>query len=205
MTDSLGRINEIVTKFKGLTTIGFANIVASIISGLFWLYIARLLGTTHYGEISYLIAASGIATVIAFLGSGNILLVYTAKGIRIQPAVYTIALAASIIAAMILFFIFQDIGVSLFVIGNVIFGLVTNELIGQKSYKQYSVYMISQKILGTVLAIALNHFIGHSGVILGLSISFFLPIHRIYEGFKDNKIDFSLLKARSGFIINSYI
>jgi O-antigen/teichoic acid export membrane protein len=205
MTDSLGRISGIVTKFKGLTTIGFTNIVATAISGLFWLYIARLLGTTHYGEISYLIAVSGIATVISFLGSGNILLVYTAKGIRIQPAVYTIALAASSIAAVILFFIFQDIGVSLFVIGNVIFGLVTNELIGQKSYKQYSVYMISQKILGTVLAIALYYSIGTSGVILGLSISFFLPIHRIYEVFKDNKIDFSLLKARSGFIINSYI
>jgi len=205
MIDSIGRISGIVTKFKGLTTIGFANIVATTISGLFWLYIARLLGTTHYGEISYLIAVSGIATVISFLGSGNILLVYTAKGIRIQPAVYTIALAASAIAAVILFFIFQDIGVSLFVIGNVIFGLVTNELIGQKSYKQYSVYMISQKILGTVLAIVLYHSIGTSGVILGLSISFFLPIHRIYEIFKDNKIDFSLLKARSGFIINSYI
>lgn len=205
MTSNLGKISGVVTKFKGLATIGFANIVASIISGLFWLYIARILGTTHYGEVSYLIAASSVATVIAFLGSGNILLVYTAKGIRIQPTVYSIALAASVIAAVILFFIFQDTGVSLFVIGNVLFGLVTNELIGQKLYKQYSAYMIGQKILGTVLAIVLNHLIGHNGVILGLAISFFLPTYRIYKGFRDYKIDFSLLKARSGFIINSYI
>ena len=205
MTSNLGKISGIVTKFKGLTTMGVANIVSSAISGLFWLYIARLLGTVHYGEVSYIIAIAGIATVISFLGSGNILLVYTAKGIKIQSTVYSIALAASVIAAIILYFIFKDIGASLFVIGNVIFGLVTNELIGQRSYKKYSIYMIGQKIIGTVLAIAFNHFIGHSGVILGLAISFFLPTYRIYEGFKDNKIDFSLLKTRSGFIINSYI
>src|SRR5438445_6424605 len=205
MTSSLDRIKVIITKFKGLTTIGFANIVSSVIPGLFWLYIARILGTTHYGEISYLIAVSSIATVISFLGSGNILLVYTAKGVRIQPAIYSIAISSSVIASVILFFIFEDIGVSLFVIGNVIFGLATYELIGQKLYKQYSVYMIGQKILGTVLAIVLNHIIGPNGVILGLSISFFLPTYRIYEGFRDHKIDFSLLKTRSGFIINSYI
>ena len=202
---SLNRIKGIVTRFKGLTAIGFANIVANVISGLFWLYIARLLGTTNYGEVSYLIAVAGIATVISFLGSGNILLVYTAKGVKIQSSVYAIALSSSAIASVILFLIFQNIGVSLFVIGNVIFGLVTNELIGQRLYKKYSVYMIGQKILGAVLAIALNHFIGHNGIILGLATSFFLPTYRIYEGFRDHKIEFSLLKARSGFIINSYI
>ena len=136
MPSSLDKISGLATRFKGLTTIGFANIVANVISGLFWLYIARLLGTTHYGEISYLIAASSIAVTLSFLGSGNILLVYTAKGIKIQSTIYTVAILASAIASVILFLIFYDVGVSLFVIGNVIFGLVTNDLVGQKRYKQ---------------------------------------------------------------------
>ncbi|MGI0102775.1 MAG: lipopolysaccharide biosynthesis protein, partial [Nitrosotalea sp.] len=205
MTSSLDKIRAIVTRFRGLTTMGLANIVATAISGLFWLFIARELGTAHYGEVSYLIAISSITIVLSFLGSGNVLLVYTAKGVRIQPTVYSIAIAGSIIASVILYVIFQNFGMSLFVIGNVIFGLVSYEMIGQKQYKQYAFYLIGQKAIGTVLAIALNHFIGPNGVILGLGISFFFGTHRLYKGFRDNKIDFSLLRARSGFLINSYV
>src|SRR5207253_2464167 len=114
MTSSLDKIRGIATRFKGLTAMGLANIVANVIAGLFWFFIARVLGTANYGEVSYLIAVSGIAIVFSFLGSGNVLLVYTAKGVRIQPAVYSIAIIGSIIASVILFLIFQNFGVSLF-------------------------------------------------------------------------------------------
>ena len=199
------RFGQVLTKFRGLTTIGVANITSNLISGLFWLYLARLLGTTNYGEVSYLIAAAGIATVISFLGSGNVLLVYPAKGIKIQSTIYSVALFASIISSVILFVIFQNIGISLFVIGNVIFGLVTNELIGSKQYKKYSVYMISQKILAAALALTLNYFIGHGGIILGLAISLFISSNHVFHIFREYKIEFSLLKMRLGFIMNSYI
>jgi len=36
---------------KGLLSIGFADIVGSAISGLFWLYIASQLNPDVYGEI----------------------------------------------------------------------------------------------------------------------------------------------------------
>jgi O-antigen/teichoic acid export membrane protein len=205
MTNSVDKIKNIFTKFKGLTTFGLATIISNIIFGLFWLYLARLLGTVHYGEISYFIAISGIGIIISFFGAGNTLLVYTAKDVKIQAPTYFISLVASTIIAIILFFIFNNISVSLYVIGNVIFGLVTAELLGRKAYKKYSIYLITEKILAAGLAIFLYHIIGPNGIILGIALSFFPYSITIYRGFQGSRIDFSLIKSRLGFIINSYI
>jgi O-antigen/teichoic acid export membrane protein len=205
MTDDVDKIKNIFTRFKGLTTLGLASIISNVIAGLFWLYLARLLGTVHYGEVSYFIAISGIGTIISFFGAGNTLTVYTAKDVKIQATIYFISLVASAIIGIILYFIFNNISVSLYVIGNVIFGLVTSELLGRKLYKKYSIYLITEKVLATVLAIFLYHIIGPNGVILGIALSFFSYSITIYQGFQGSKIDFSLIKSRLGFIINSYI
>ncbi len=205
MTEDWNRIKVIFTRFKDLTTIGFATIIANAISGLFWLYIARLIGTANYGEISYLIAIASVTTTLSFLGSGNTLIVYTAKQVKIQPAVYFTALSAASIASAILFFIFYNVGISLFVLGNVIFGLVTSELLGQKLYKKYSILLITQKIIMVGLSIGLYRLLGSEGVILGIALSFFPSSFMIYKTFKGSKIDLSTIRTRFGFIINSYI
>ncbi|MGI0069629.1 MAG: lipopolysaccharide biosynthesis protein, partial [Nitrosopumilaceae archaeon] len=205
MTNSLDKIKTLLERFKGLTAMGSAYIVSQGISGIFWLFVARLLGTEHYGQVSYYIAIASIATTISFLGAGNTLIVYTAKGVKIQPTVYFIALISSVITSAVLFFMFYDLGVSLFVIGNVALGLVLNELLGLKLYKQYSAYLISQKIISVGLAIGLYYIIGINGIILGIALSFFPSFIKIYQGFKESKIDFSILKSRVGFIINSYM
>ncbi len=205
MTNSWNKIKNLVTRFKGLTTIGFANIVINVISGLFWIYVARLLGAVHYGEISYLLAVIGIGTIISYLGSGTTLTVYSAKGVKIQSTVYFISIVAAIITAIVLFLIFYNIGVSLFVIGNVIFSLGTSELMGRKAFKMYAVYLISQKILMVGLAIPLYHGIGPNGIILGVALSFFPFFYRIYQGFRETKIDFSIIKPRLGFMLHNYI
>lgn len=205
MTNSWDKIKTLLVRFKGLTAMGSAYVISQGISGLFWLFIARLLGTEHYGQVSYYIAIASIATTISFLGAGNILIVYTAKGVKIQPTVYFISLISSAITAIVLFFMFYDVGVSLFVIGNVALGLVINELLGLRLYKKYAVYLISQKIIAAGLAIGLYYIIGINGVILGIALSFFPSLIRIYQGFKESKIDFSILKSRVGFMINSYM
>ena len=48
------------------------------------------------------------------------------------------------------------------------------------------------------------YYIGLEGVILGIALSFFPYIKRIYSSMKNDKIDFSLVRPRIGFIINSY-
>ena len=197
-------MKEVFTKFKDLGTVGLGNITATLISGIFWFYFASLLGTEQYGEVSYYIAIAGIASTISFLGLGNTIIVYTAKGEKIQPPIFVIGIISSIISMIAVFLIFSQIGVSMYVLGYVIFTLATSEILGKKQYGSYSRYLVTQKILMVIFAFFFYYYIGLEGVILGISLSFFPYIKRIYASFKNNKIDFSLIKPRLGFIINSY-
>lgn len=193
-----------MSKFKDLGTVGIGNITASLISGIFWFYFASLLGTEQYGEVSYFIAIAGIASTISFFGLGNVIIVYTAKGEKIQPPIFIIGIISSIISLIAVFLIFSQIGISLYVLGYVIFSLSTAEILGRKQYRNYSVYFITQKILMVGFALFFYYLIGLEGVILGIGLSFFPYITRIYKSLKNNKIDFSLVRPRLGFIMNSY-
>ena len=205
MTSRWDKIKDLPTRFKGLTEIGLAQISTGLISGLFWLYMARVLGTTHYGEVSYFIAIASLGSTVSFLGAGNSLLVYPAKGIKIQPPVYFLTLVSSSIASVIVFFIFYNIGTSLLVLGTVIFGLATGDLLGSKSYRNYLKYFVVQRILMVVLAISFYHIMGPNGVILGISLANFPFLFHSYKVFRSAKIDFSLVKSRFRFIFNSYL
>lgn len=203
--DEWDRIKDISVKFKGLSQITIANIVGSAISGLFWLLMARLMGTTHYGEVSYYIAIAGIGTIFSYLGAGTMLSVYTAKGVKIQATIYFISIVCSLVAAVIVFFMFHNIAISLFLIGNVIFGLATSEMLGGKLYKKYAVLFLLEKVLFVALSIPLYYLMGPNGVIYGIAISFFPGAYRVYQGFRESRVDFSLLKSRFGFMMNSYV
>ncbi len=203
--DEWDKIKDISVRFKGLTQISIANIAGSAILGIFWLFMARLMGTAHYGEVSYYIAIAGIGTIFSYLGSGTMLTIYTAKGVKIQATIYFISITCSVVAATIVFFIFHNIAISLFLIGNVIFGLATSEMLGSKLYKKYAINFILEKVLVVALSIPLYYLIGPNGVVYGIALSFFPSGYRIYQGFRETRIDFSLIKSRLGFLVNSYV
>ena len=198
-------IRNILAKFRGLTILGISTIITSAISALFWLYMAQLLGVEQYGVVSYLIATTGIATVLSSLGSGNTLTVYSAKEVKIQPQIYFFVIIASIIASVTLFFFFNNIALSLLVIGNVVFGLVTFDLLGKKLYKIYAKYIILQKILMVGLGLIFYYTIGYNGIILGMALSFFPAFIMVHRMFRETRFDFSLLRSRFNFMMNSYI
>ena len=205
MIDSWNKINHIITKFKDLTTLGFANILGTAISGVFWFYIAALLGTTHYGEVSYFIAIASIASTASLLGASTTVVVYTAKGEKILSSVFSITIISTLISSIALFLLFKNAGVSLYIIGSLIFGLSTADLLGQKLYKNYSKYLITQKLLFVGFALSFYYIIGPQGVILGYAVSFFPYLLRIYNGFKESKVAISSLKPHVGFMVNSYV
>jgi len=201
----LEKIKTLYQNFKGLTTMGVATFVSSGLGGLFWFYMASLMGTETYGQISYFLAIGIIGSRISLLGFANTMMVYSAKGVKIQPPIYLIAILGSVITSLILFFVFlYDVGISLYVIGFVTFTLITSDLLGRKQYKNYAKYLISQKIILIILSVGLYHLIGITGVILGIAISFLPYSFVIYKEFKNTKIDFSLIRSRAKFITNSF-
>jgi len=204
MKEGLGKFRKFFVRFKDLTALSFATIVSNIISGLFWLFIASLLGTENYGEISYLIAISHVALAISSIGASNTILVYTAKKVRIQPPIYFITTITSIVAAGILFLIIHNLETSLLVITTSIFSVATSEIMGKKLYTKYSKFIILQKILFVGLAIGFYYTYGPYGIILGYAVSYLLFLKTVYKGLSEFKMDFSVIKQHSHFVLNSY-
>ena len=206
MSKFFNNIKEIFRKSKNLFSLGAAVIISNGIGGLFWLYMASLLGTEEYGRITYFISIAIIASTISLAGMSNTMIVFRAKGEKIQSTVYLIGIISPIITSLILFIFFlQDIGMSLYIIGYVLFTLVTAELIGLKAYVKYSKSILIQKILLVVFAIGLYHIIGFQGLILGMAFSFLPFLIVIFKSFKNEKINFTGLKTKINFIVNSYL
>ena len=199
-------IKKYFLNFKGLGIIGGASSITNAIGAIFWFVMASLLGTENYGEVSYLIAIGVIASRISLVGATNSLLVFIPKGINIQIPIYIISITSSILTSIIVFVVFlNNPSVSLYIIGFVIFTLITSEALGRKSYSGYAKYIISQKLLLVGLSTSLFFIIGFEGVILGIAISFFPYVIKIISDIRNKEIDFSILKSKKGFIINNYL
>ena len=206
MKDVWNQFKFITNKFRDLSFFGIGILVTNGIGGIFWLYMASLLGTEGYGEISYIISIGIMAGTISLAGMSNLLIIYGAKNIKIQSTIFLIGLISSGITAIIIFFIVDNnITLSLYIIGFVIFTLVTSELIGQKLFSKYAKIIIIQKIMLVIFSIVLYHLIGLQGIMLGIAISFLVFILMMYKTFREIKIDFSILKSKYKFSINSFL
>ena len=198
------KVKKHFEKIKDLASIGVSNIAAMGISAIFFLYIASLIGEEGYGNLSYLFAIGNIVGNIALLGSSDVLVVYRAKNVKIQSTIFLIVVITSIISSIVTYVFIESIVVSLFILGMVIFTLTIHEAIGIKNFKKYSLYIISQRILGIILALILYFYIGLEGIILGYALGY-LPFAIFgYRSCKNTPIDFQMFTTRKKFIANSY-
>ena len=193
------------SNFKDLSAVGVANIIPTAIGGLFWFYVATLVQVEEYGEINYLLAIAGIAGMISMLGAGSSVTVYTAKGENIIPAISFFAILSSIFSASILYVVLDDFGTSIWIVGFVIFGIITAELLGSKMYSKYAKFVILQRLLMVGFAILFYNLFGYQGIILGIAISFFPFSFQLYRSFKGQKFEFNDLKLRKKFLMNNYV
>ena len=196
-----------IKNFKGLkdlSSLGIGNITSSGISGVFWFYLAALIGTEGYGELSYLLAIAGIASTVASIGSGYTTIVYTAKKINILPATFIVTIIGSATAAFAIYLALDNPALSGYVLLYVVFNLGTATLMGLKQFKKYAALLILQKIIMVVLVISLYFIYENNGVILGYALSFLIFTPIIFREIKMNGIQFSVMKPRLGFMFNSY-
>jgi len=199
------KLNNSFLTLKQISFLGIANIIPTIIAAGFWFYVASLVGDQIYGEITYYLTIAGIASGVTMLGAPSTLNVYAAKGERILPTFSTITFTISAIGAITVFFVFYNPGASIHVFTYVIFALISAEFLGRKLFKKYMKMAIIQKTLMVCFAILLYHLIGNDGIILGIAFSFLPFIILYFKEFKDNKVDFSELKSKKKFILNSYL
>ena len=191
---------------RSVATIGSSNIIGTAITSVFWISIAGLLGTESYGELSYFLAIIGISSIIAMIGGGYTMQVYAAKGVKIESSLYFLGIIASTVIAIILFLMFENFGVSICVIGIVAFNLILFEILGKKLYKKYFKIFVGQKILFVLIAFAFYFVFGTvEGILVGYGVSLLLFSQIIYKSFKNNKVNFSLIRERIKFLSHNYI
>ena len=197
-------LKNIFSRFKGLFSIGISDILGGVISSALWLYFATILDVDAYGEIFYIFAIGNMATSISLLGSRHTLMVYVPKNIRFESSIFLLVLILGSIVSLASFVIYLDYTLSFYILGGVIFGLSGAEILAKKLYTNYFKFLIVQKSLMVALSILLYYLIGINGVILGVGLSFLPYLLIVIKEFKITKIDFSLLKPRLGFMMNSY-
>jgi len=190
---------------NGLLSIGFADIVGSAISGLFWLYIASQLNPDVYGEIIYFISIAGLAQLVSLVGSSNALTVYTAKNVKIQSTLFLISISAAAISLAIITIFLNRLDAGLLAVGFIVFSLVNSVILGKKLFEKYAKLILSQKILTLILGLGLYFVFDVYGIIYGLALSYIPHLVIFVKEFSRTKIDFTLLKTRRGFIINNYV
>ena len=205
MKNTLKNFKDKIIGKKGLLSIGFADIVGSIISGLFWLYIASQLNPEIYGEVIYFISIAGLAQMVSLLGSSNALTVYTAKNVKIQSTLFLISILSAVISLAIITIFYNRIDAGLLAVGFVLFSLVNSVMLGKKLFVKYAKLILSQKILTLILGLGLYFVFDVYGIIYGLALSYIPHLVIFIKEFSRTKIDFALLKPRKGFIINNYV
>ena len=205
MEDTWNNIKDSIIRKKGLLSIGFADIVGSAISGLFWLYIASQVNPDVFGELIYFISIAGLAQLVSLIGSSNALTVYTAKNVKIQSTLFLISILATAISLATITIFYNRIDAGLLAVGFVLFSLVNSVILGNKLFVKYSKLVLSQKILTLILGLGLYFVFDVYGIIYGLALSYIPHLIIFVKEFSRTKIDFTLLKTRRGFIINNYV
>ena len=197
-------IRSLLHDTKDVQHIGIGNIAGKVIVGIFWFYMATLLGSENYGQVSYLIALGSMGAAISMVGTSNTVIVYTAKKVPVASTLYSIALILGTVAAIILYIFSSNIIVSIFTFGYIFYNLGVAHLLGNKLYKKYAIILIIQKILFVSLALLFYYIIGFEGVVLGFALSMLTFSYIVLKEFRNTKIDFKILKPRFGFMINNY-
>ena len=193
------------TVLRDLGFLGFSNIIGTLVSAVFWLYLANLLGAEGYGEIQFYIAIAGMVYIVSTLGRPNTITVYAAKNIKIHSTLFLISIIGGLISLLILFGIFGRLDIGVIILGFIIYDLSINYFLGKKQYSKYAINFLIQKGLMLVLGIGFYYIFGPEGIIFGMALSY---IHFVFLSFKisrDSKIDFSLLKSKRGFITSNYL
>lgn len=196
-------MGNLKNKIFDISSVALTDFIGTGTVAIFWFYIASELGPENYGELTYLISIAALVSGIALFGSNHTIWIMAAKKIDIQATIFLITSITSLIGAIIVFFLFQNIGISLVILAYFLLSLVISDFLGKKLYRSYSKYVITQKILMVIFGIGMYYLIGESGILIGIALSYAHLIYPMLKATKSSKINFKLIKEKKDFILNN--
>jgi len=194
----------VTKKVEDFLTLGSSNLISSLVYGIFWLYLASILAKTEYGELGFLMGIVNVGLMISLLGLRQTIMVYEPKKENVFPASFAIILISSTISSIIVYFITQNLVVSILLVGLAIFTIISTGLNSKQLYKKYSIHVILRAPLTVVLALILHSFLGITGILLGYFLTTIPILKELPSFIRNNKFEFSVLKSKISFTVFSY-
>lgn len=185
---------------KGLVNITMANLLAALITGIFWFYLASILQSSAYGELNYFMSIAMTVSIVSTLGLQVTVQTYLPKGEEIlkNQANWTVLLSNCVIV-LPLILIFHNIPTIVLSVGLAIFTMVQAELLGKSNFKKYFYIVVGQRVLQVILSLFFYHMIGIDGVILGYAISALVFSYSYYKTLNKSNFKFTELRSKFSF------
>lgn len=192
------------SKMKNIVSLGTANFSAAIIIGLFWFFLARILEKTEYGEIGFLMSIANIGFAISMIGLGATVIVYAPKKENVFPASFILVLISSGITGLIVYIFVQNIGVSILIVGLVVFLIISSGLNSKFQYFKVSKHIVIKALIAVFLSLIFYHFYGINGILFGYFLANIIIVKELYAFFKGNQIEFSVIRTKIKFMIKMW-
>ena len=89
-------------KLRSILLIGGTDVIGTLITSIFWFFLASQISPDEFGELFYFIGIAGTASAFVVLGSQNSITVLTSKNVKIESTLYFISLLLAIVASFII-------------------------------------------------------------------------------------------------------
>ncbi len=193
-----------VNPSRDFSYFALGRISGTILQGIFFLIFAAILDPEKYGELSYIIAIAGTASIISRFGVPYSVVVYRAKGHSIlSNEVNIFVIISTGIASLILIPVNIYAAVLCFALS--LFVVNVHNLLGLKKYKKHMLTTIIQGILINIIPIGLYFVFEIPGVLIGLAISnllcsfqFLLTLNSKINSFQNLRKNFKVLTHNFG-------
>lgn len=199
---------KIIEKIKEIGIIGSGDIIGGLVASFFWFFLASQIVPEEYGQIQWILGIASIISYIGFFGGQNGLIVLIGKKIPIQSTISLITISSGMIAIFIALLIipqFNKIEYGLITFSFIINSLVIGDFLGRKQYSKYTKFLISQKILMTILGILFYEILGVEGIIIGIGLSYLIFLNQIIRNFTKIRVNFKLIKENQNFLRDNYV
>lgn len=189
---------------KNFSFIAIARFLGSGSQAIFYLIFAFLLDPEMFGELSYLIAIAGTASIISRFGLNQTVTVFQAKNEHdISNQINVLAVLTTSIAAIILIPI--NIYAAILSLSISFFPMEQYNLLGKHQYKRFMRNSIVRSAILITIPIGLYYLWDLPGILIGMSISYYIfsfdylkLLRRKVFGFKGIKNNFHVILHNFG-------
>jgi len=190
-------------KSKKFSFVLIGRIISAGLQGVFYLVFATLLEPNVYGNLSYIISLAGTFAIISRFGLNHTVIVYQAKNNSVLVnQVNVLSIISITLASIILLTI--NVFAALLCLAASFFMMNIHNQIGLKKYKKYFWLEISRGTLIIILPILLYFYYEIPGILIGMSIGYFVCSFNFLKNIKFSFGSSKLLRAKFRVLLHNF-